>query len=69
MNLHQTPEMRQMSIYHLCYCLQSLLLLLRNSPKTSEQSVRKPNRPLLVFNSPWLQLSGEYSEGLKGKAA
>ena len=47
-----------MSGYHLCYCLQSLLLLLRNykffsSPKTSQQSVRKPNRPLLLFNSPW----------------
>ena len=23
-----------------------------NSPKTSQQSVRKPNRPLLLFNSP-----------------
>ena len=24
-----------------------------SSPKTSQQSVRKPNRPLLLFNSPW----------------
>ena len=35
-----------------------LLLLLRknqfsSSPKTSQQSVRKPYCPLLVFNSPW----------------
>ena len=50
-------EMRQMSVYHLCYCLQSLLLFLRkiqffSSPKTSQQSVRKPYRPLLLFNSP-----------------
>ena len=28
-NLHLTPDMRQMSVYHLCYCLQSLLSLLR----------------------------------------
>ena len=60
MNLHLTPEMRQVSVYHLCYCLQSLLLLLRknqffSSPITSQQSVRKPYRPLLVFNSPWVQ--------------
>ena len=46
-----TPEMHLMSVYHLCYCLQSLLLLLRNSSKTSQQSVRKPYRPLLLFNS------------------
>ena len=42
-------------LYHLCYCLQSLLLLLRknqlfSSPKTSQQSVRKPYCPLLLFN-------------------
>ena len=35
-----------------------LLLLLRknqffSSPKTSQQSVRKPYRTLLIFNSPW----------------
>ena len=56
-NLHLTTEMHQMSVYHLCYFLQSLLLLLRKnkfskSPKTSQQSVRKPYCPLLVFNSP-----------------
>ena len=49
-----------MSVYHLCYCLQPLLLLLRknyffSSPKTSQQSVRKPYRPLLLFNSPWIK--------------
>ena len=53
-NLHLTPEMHQMFVYHLCYCLKSLLLLLRknqffSSPKTSQQSVRKPYRPLLLF--------------------
>ena len=58
-NLHLKPGMRQMFVYYLCYCLQSLLLMLRknqffSSPKTSQQSVRKPYRPLLVFNSPWV---------------
>ena len=43
-----------MFVYHLCYCLQSLLLLLRknqsfSSPKTSQPSVWKTYRPLLVF--------------------
>ena len=28
-NLHITRQRCQMSVYHLCYCLQSLLLLLR----------------------------------------
>ena len=56
-NLHLTPDMHKMYVYHLCYCLQSLLLLLHknqfsSSPKTSQQSVRKPYCPLLVFNSP-----------------
>ena len=59
-NLHLTPEMRQMSVYHLCYCLQSLLLLLRknqffSSPKTSQQSVRNPIAP--SFNSTLLALT------------
>ena len=55
MNLHLTRQRCQMSVYyHLCYRLQSLLLLLRKNqffscPKTSQQSVRKPYRPLL-FN-------------------
>ena len=58
-NLHLTRQRCQMSVYPLCYCLQSLLLLLRknqifSSPKTSQQSVRKPNRPLLLYNSPCL---------------
>ena len=26
-NLHLTPEMRQMSVYHLCYCLQSIIIV------------------------------------------
>ena len=61
-DLHLTPEMHQMSVYRLCYCLQSLLLQLRknqffSSPKTSQQSVRKPNRPLFVFDSPCPDLS------------
>ena len=43
-NLHLTGQRGQVSVYHFCYCLQSLLLLLRknqffSSPKTSLQSV------------------------------
>ena len=50
-----------MSVYHLCYCLQSLFLLLRknqfsSSLNMSQQSVRKPYCPLLVFNSSWCVL-------------
>ena len=45
MNLHLTPEILDVIVYHLCYCLQSLILLLRknlffSSLKTSQQSVR-----------------------------
>ena len=38
MNLHLTPEMRQMSVYHLCYCLQSLCFCYA---KTSSSAVQK----------------------------
>ena len=64
-NLHLTPEMLQMFVYHLCYCLQSLLLLVRKNvtAKCTESQSPLPsiqfslyNRPLLLFNSPCIDV-------------
>ena len=42
-------------------CLFTLdRLPLFSSPKTSQQSLRKPYRPLLLFNSPWYIVSHQY---------
>ena len=61
-NLHVKPEIRQMSVYHLCYCLQSLLLLLR---KTSSSAVQKRHSKVdgnLIAPSLYSILLGQYQE-------
>ena len=64
-NRHLAHLWRQMKIHriltHVCLhqigCLCYYCYAKTSSPKTSQQSVRKHYRPLLLFNSPWLIIS------------
>ena len=51
MNLHLTPEMPDVCLSFLL--LLTIFIIVVTQKLVLQQSVRKPYRPLLIFNSPW----------------
>ena len=54
MNLHLTPEMPDVCLSFLL--LLTIFIIVVTQKLVLQQRVRKPYRPLLLFNSPWVKL-------------